>query len=117
MESVPCHDNTIPLAPLSHPYAICQLESFSGVLKAHRNGVPTNHPLRRAENRAKRAAGKSSECCRTCFGHDLILFAGTATDPDGSYHLAVLLQRNSPGENHNLPVIRCVNAEKLPARL
>ena len=90
---------------------------FSGVLKAHRNGVPTNHPLRRAENRAKRAAGKSSECCRTCFGHDLILFAGTATDPDGSYHLAVLLQRNSPGENHNLPVIRCVNAEKLPARL
>ncbi len=58
-----------------------------------------------------------SERCRACLCDGLILLARTAADADGADHVAVLLQRNAAGENHDAAVIGTVNAEELLARL
>src|ERR1700743_2471254 len=51
------------------------------------------------------------------FGDGMILVAGTATDSDGTDDLAVPLERNAPGEDHDLSIVGSVNAEELSAGL
>src|SRR5882762_7912834 len=55
--------------------------------------------------------------CRSSFRDGVILVARAATDADSAYYLAVLLQGNPTGENHDLAIIRSVDSEELPARL
>lgn len=51
------------------------------------------------------------------FGNGVVLIAGTAADADCAHNFVPTFQRNPPGEDHDLPVIGCVNAEELPSRL
>ena len=43
----------------------------------------------------------------------MILLAGSAADADGSDYFAILLKRNTAGEDHNLAVVGGVDAEEL----
>jgi hypothetical protein len=47
----------------------------------------------------------------------MILIARTATDADRTHYLAIPLQRDAAGKNHNLAVVGGMNAEELVARL
>src|SRR5262245_13127308 len=47
----------------------------------------------------------------------MILIPRASTDTDRAHHVAIALQRNSAGENHDLAVIGSVNSEELPAGL
>ena len=47
----------------------------------------------------------------------MILIAGAAADADGAHNLAVPLERDAAGKNHDLPVVGGVDAEKLSTRL
>jgi hypothetical protein len=51
------------------------------------------------------------------FRHGLILFAHAAADLKRLYHVTIALERDAPGGDHRLAVIRGVDAEKWPARL
>src|SRR5947209_8485315 len=55
--------------------------------------------------------------CRASFRYRVVLIARAAADADRADHLAVLLQRNPTGENHDLAIIGGVDSEELPARL
>jgi hypothetical protein len=59
----------------------------------------------------------SLECRRTRLSDRVILSAGPTTDANRADYLAVLLQWNATRENHDFPVIGCVNAKELVARL
>src|ERR1700722_1579089 len=47
----------------------------------------------------------------------MVLSARAAADTDGANHLAIFLQRNSAGENHDLAVVGSVDSKKLLAGL
>src|ERR1019366_805457 len=47
----------------------------------------------------------------------MVLLARAAADADGAYNFAVALQRDTAREDHNLAVVRGMDAEKLSARL
>jgi hypothetical protein len=51
------------------------------------------------------------------FRYGLILFAHAAADLKRLYHVTIALERDAPGGDHHLAVIRGVDAEKWPARL
>src|ERR1700761_5277646 len=51
------------------------------------------------------------------FGDGMILVAGTATDSDGTDDLTVSLERDAPGEDHDLSIVGSVDAEELSAGL
>src|ERR1700761_3074595 len=53
----------------------------------------------------------------TRFGDGMILVAGTATDSDGTDDLTVSLERDAPGEDHDLSIVGSVDAEELSAGL
>src|ERR1700722_5250313 len=56
---------------------------------------------------------------RRCAGlrNCVVLVARSAAYTDCPNHFAVLLKRNAACKNHDAAVVRCVNAEKLVARL
>src|ERR1700691_22806 len=58
-----------------------------------------------------------SERRRPGFRDCVILVAGAAADADRAYYLAVFLKRDTARENHDLSVIRGVDAKELAARL
>src|SRR5450631_3138340 len=51
------------------------------------------------------------------FGYGMIVFTGTSADADGAYHLSATLNRNATREDHDLAVVRSVNAKELLTRL
>src|ERR1700676_3376129 len=50
-------------------------------------------------------------------GDGMILIAGTTTDANRPYYLAIQLQRDAAGKNHDFAVVRNMNAEELAPRL
>jgi hypothetical protein len=53
----------------------------------------------------------------TGFGDGVVLIARAAAHADGTHNLAATLQWDAAGEDHDLAVVRGMDAEKLPARL
>ena len=51
------------------------------------------------------------------FGDRVVLVARATAYADGSNYLAAALQRDTAGEDHDLAVIRGMDAEELPTRL
>src|SRR5271156_8647 len=47
----------------------------------------------------------------------MIVFTGTSAHTDGAHHLSATLDRNATGKDHDLAVVRSVNAKKLLTRL
>ena len=47
----------------------------------------------------------------------MILVAGTTADANRPDHLAIQLQRDAAGKNHDFAVVRNMNAEELASRL
>jgi len=47
----------------------------------------------------------------------MILVAGTAANANRPYHVAISLQRDAAGKNHDLAVVGSMNAEELASRL
>jgi hypothetical protein len=52
-----------------------------------------------------------------CLGYGMVIFARASAHADGAYDLAVTLNWNPTGEDHNLAVVRSVNTEELLSRL
>src|SRR5260370_3140184 len=50
-------------------------------------------------------------------GDGMILIAGATADANRADYLAIQLQRDAAGKNHDLAVVRNMNAEELAARL
>src|SRR5438552_6915012 len=63
-----------------------------------------------------RRSGRS-ESGRAGFGHGMVLVARTATHADGANYFSIALKRYPTGKNHDLAVVRGVDAKKLPAGL
>ena len=53
----------------------------------------------------------------TSFCDRVVLIARTTAHADGANHLAIFLQRDAAGKDHDLAIIRGMDAEELPARL
>src|SRR5215469_15221138 len=51
------------------------------------------------------------------FGNGVVLIAGTAAHTDCAHNFATTLQRDSPGEDHDLAIIGGMDAEELSTRL
>ena len=53
------------------------------------------------------------KCPSPSLRHGMILITRSAAHADSSNHLAILLQWNSACEDHDLPVIRCVESQRI----
>ena len=51
------------------------------------------------------------------FGNGVVLIAGTTADTDCTHNFAAALQRDSPGEDHDLALIGGMDTKELSTRL
>src|SRR5438067_462198 len=63
-----------------------------------------------------RRSGRS-ESGRAGFGHGVVLVARTAAHANGANYFSIALKRYPTRKNHDLAIVRGVDAEKLPAGL
>src|ERR1700674_3361674 len=92
--------------PTTMPAAISRLASRSTIRKTP--------PLTR--NQPSNSKNALERGC-TGFGDGVVLIARAAAHADGTHNLAATLQRDATGEDHDLAVVRGMDAEKLSARL
>src|SRR5579863_5467208 len=65
----------------------------------------------------ERASPSPLETRRSRLRHRMVLLARSSTYADRTHHLAIALQRYATGKDHDFPIVRGVNSEKLSSRL